>query len=513
MPIIGNLIKRGLTFRARLGFTNAAPEIYQREALRTLLLKAQDTAFGREYRFAELLYEQDIVAAFQNSVPTHDYQQIFDRWWHRTLGQEPNVCWNGTVKYFALSSGTAGAASKYIPVTEDMTKSMQRAARKMFFSLTNYDIPTKVLTKGMMMVGGSADLNEGNGYFYGDLSGINANRVPIWMRRYYKPGTQIARIPDWDARIATIAKNAADWDIGFMTGIPAWVQLMMERVIEYHKVETIHDVWPNLSVYVSGGVAFEPYRRGFEQLLARPLVYMDSYLASEGFISFQGRPQEGGAMAMQLVLNNGIFFEFVPFNDRNFDSEGNLLPNVETLTISEVEKDKDYALLLSTCAGAWRYLIGDTVRFTDTERCEIVITGRTKHFLSICGEHLSVDNMNRAIQLVSNELGITVREFTVSAMAHKEGFFAHKWYIGSDATFNTALFTERLDEHLKALNDDYRTERQSVLKDLFVEAVSPKLFYEFQAVDSKRDGQAKFPRVMKAERFKRWETFVQSHKG
>ncbi len=178
-------------------------------------------------------------------------------------------------------------------------------------------------------------------------------------------------------KIEAIVENAPNWDIGFVVGVPAWIQMCMEKIIERYNLKTIHDIRPNLAFFVHGGVSFEPYKKGFQKLVAKPLTYIETYLASEGFIAYQDRQYAKG---MRLALNDHIFFEFIPFNDENFDAEGNVVENPETLMIHEVEEGKDYAILLSTAAGAWRYLIGDTVRFVDTERCEIVITGRTKHF-------------------------------------------------------------------------------------------------------------------------------------
>jgi hypothetical protein len=507
--ILGSLIRRGIKFSNRFEvLRNHDAASLQRDTLRRLLTSAEHTAFGAHYRFERLLRYQDIAAAYADNVPTHDYDKLYDEWWHRAVAQEPDVCWPGTVRYFALSSGTSGAPSKYIPVTDAMTKSMQKAGRKMFFSLTRYDLPMSLFTKGMMMVGGSAALNVENGFYSGDLSGINANKIPYWLRRYYKPGVEIASIPDWNERIERIARNAHTWDIGFLTGIPSWIQLMLERVIEYQKIDTIHDIWPNVSVYVSGGIALEPYKQGMRRLFDRDIVYIDSYLASEGFIAFQNRPNsEQHAMAM--ILNNGIYFEFVPFDDHNFDGEGNLKPNHQTLSVWQVELGKDYAILMTTCAGAWRYLIGDTVRFTDLARCEILITGRTKHFLSITGEHLSVDNMNRAVQLTAADFGVAVREFTVSAAEYAPGQFEHRWYIGCEPSVDKVLFQDRLDNYLKAINDDYRTERGAFLR-IRLEVLPTDYFYEFQRLHAKFDGQAKFPRVMKNDRFELWENFLRS---
>jgi hypothetical protein len=290
--------------------------------------------------------------------------------------------------------------------------------------------------------------------------------------------------------------------------VPAWIQILMERIIQHHKVKTIHDVWPNLLVYVHGGVSFEPYKTGFEKLLGKPLIYMETYLASEGFVAYKERPDTDG---MKLVTDNGIFFEFVPFTDENFDSDGSLKEKVKAITLNEVKENTEYALLMSTCAGAWRYLIGDTIRFTSLEDSEIIITGRTKHFLSLCGEHLSQDNMNRAIRMASQELNIDIKEFTVSGIRY-ENMFAHRWHIGTDDPVDVNRLRERIDENLKILNDDYRVERIAALKEVIVEVLPVKMFYEFLRTKGKEGGQNKFPRVLKKTHLRDWEEFLSKQK-
>lgn len=506
MPIFGNIIKRGLRLGARINRTaqQIHPIQHQRRTLKRLLKKAQPTAFGQYYDFKSILKSDNIIRAFQETVPIHTYEEMHDRWWHMSLNNVENVSWKGRVKYFALSSGTSGAPSKHLPVTEDMLKSMRRAGLRMFFALTNFDLDPELYTKPMLMLGGTSALQSQGGYFMGDLSGINASKPPFWLRPYYKPGTKISRIDDWNLRIEEIVKKAPEWDIGFIVGIPSWLQLMIERIIEYHQVDTIHDIWPNLKVFVHGGIHFEPYKKGFEKLTAQPLIYMDSYLASEGFIAFQNRPE---TRAMKMLLGNGIFYEFVPFNEENFDADGQIRANPTSLSIDLVEEGVDYALILSSCAGAWRYIIGDTVRFTDKTRSEIIITGRTKHYLSICGEHLSIDNMNQGIQAVEEELELSIREFTVSAIESGK-FFTHKWYIGCDEPVDKERLKAILDAQLKEVNADYETERNSVLQDIQIELIPTAIFYLYQKLHGKLGGQNKFPRVMKTERFAEWEAFV-----
>lgn len=279
----------------------------------------------------------------------------------------------------------------------------------------------------------------------------------------------------------------------------------MERIIAHYKVNTIHDIWPNLTIFVHGGVSFDPYKKSFEKLLGKPLIYMETYLASEGFFGFQYIPF---SKSMRLVLNNGIFYEFIPFTEANFTADGEMVDNPETYKIDEVEEGKEYALLISTNSGSWRYLIGDTIKFVSKDDCEIMITGRTKHFLSLCGEHLSMDNMNKAIELVSDELNIRVKEFTVTGEKYGT-LFAHRWYIGIEDETDPRLFKEKLDARLKEINDDYKVERTAALKEVFVELLPSQMFYKWMKSQGKEGGQHKFPRVLKKEKLESWKAFLQ----
>jgi hypothetical protein len=324
----------------------------------------------------------------------------------------------------------------------------------------------------------------------------------------YKPGKKIARQRDWTKKLDEIVEKAPDWDIAFLVGVPAWVQLCMEKVIERYDLKNIHEIWPNLAFYVHGGVALEPYKKGFNRLLGKPITFIETYLASEGFLAYQNRQDAEG---MRLVTNNNIFFEFVPFDYKNFDSEGNMINKPEVLMINEVELNKDYAILISTNAGTWRYLIGDTIRFVDLKKSEIIITGRTKHFLSLVGEHLSVDNMNKAINLVSEELNISIGEFTVAGVPYGN-FFAHHWFISTDDKVNSETLRIMIDEKLKELNDDYEVERKHALKKIFVDVLSEDTFMNFMKAKGKVGGQHKFPRVLKGKMLEDWQKYLKGAK-
>jgi hypothetical protein len=262
-------------------------------------------------------------------------------------------------------------------------------------------------------------------------------------------------------------------------------------------------------VYAHGGVSFDPYRKGFEKLLAHPITYIETYLASEGFIAFQALPNR---RSMRMVVNNGIFYEFIPFNENNFDPDGEIVNNPETLMIHQVEEGKEYALLISTCAGTWRYLIGDVIKFVSKAENEIVITGRTKHFLSLCGEHLSVDNMNKAIELVSQELNISIKEFTVAGIPFGT-LFAHQWYVGTDDQVDITTLRNKIDGILHQLNDDYRVERSAALKEVYVKVLPTDAFYKLMKLKGKEGGQNKFPRVMKKNQLKEWEDFLKNYES
>lgn len=516
MALVGSLLKKGIHFSNIVANRRKASlHQQQKKTLAKLLAKARYTEFGEKYNFDELLStilfgeKGAFYELYKRTVPVYDYNKIFNEWWHKSLEGDKDVCWPGTVKYYALSSGTSEAASKQIPVTKAMTKAIQKTSIRQILSLGHYkDLPPDLYEKGFLMLSGSTNLNpHDTGSLAGDLSGIQIQQIPRWFRPYYKPGQKIAAQRDWGLKLEEITRVASEWDIGFVVGVPAWIQLLFEKIIAHYNVKNIHEIWPNLQVFAHGGVSFEPYRKGFEKLLGKPMTYINTYLASEGFIAYQSRP---GAVGMELVCDNGLFFEFIPFTPQNFDSDGAMLDNPETLMIDQVEEGKEYALLLSTCSGAWRYLIGDTLKFVDKARGEIVITGRTKHYLSLCGEHLSVDNMNKAIDLVSREMGISVKEFTVCGIEHGS-LFAHDWYVGvEESNVDAEVLKQKLDAQLAELNDDYAVERRHALKEVFVTVLPNQAFYHWMESKGKLGGQNKFPRVFKKDLISDWKNFLKT---
>ncbi|MDH5400094.1 MAG: GH3 auxin-responsive promoter family protein [Cyclobacteriaceae bacterium] len=510
MPILGSLIQKGIKIRESLEQHYTSPFELQKLELKKLLIQAAHTDFGEHYRFKDILNQfrtlegKRFFEEFKKNVPVHNYNKMYEHWWRRSREGESDISWPGRVKYFALSSGTSDASSKYIPVTTHISKAIQKTSLRQILTLSRYDLPPRFFGTGILMLGGSTHLHKRGHYFDGDLSGIQAANLPFWFQHFYKPGRQIAKNRVWDEKLEDITRNAINWNIGIIVGVPAWIQILMEKIIDHYQVKNIHDIWPNLQIYVHGGVSFDPYRKSFEKLLGKSIFYIETYLASEGFIAFQSTPNNP---SMKMVLNNGLFYEFVPFNEANIDENGDIRPEAPTLMIDEVEENTDYALLLSSCAGAWRYMIGDVIKFTSVNDCEIIITGRTKHFLSLCGEHLSVENMTRAIKMVAETFNIEIKEFTVAGIPHQT-LFAHYWWVGTDDPVDAQILSVRLDEYLCQLNDDYKVERSAALKEVFVEAVPLQRFYDYMESMGKIGGQNKFPRVLNESQLKKWQVFL-----
>ncbi len=506
MPIFDIKLPNSILKALRLPQHNLRRE--QLKVLKKLLKKARFTAFGQAFKFDEILLSKHPGKKFQELVPTYNYNKIYNDWWHKTLEGHSDICWPGKIKFYALSSGTSESASKYIPITNDLLKGNKVIMIKQLFGLRAYEnIPFTSIGKGWLTLGGSTELQKGDGYFAGDLSGITAKKSPFWFQPFYKPGKKIAKQKDWNKKIKEIVEKAPQWDIGFLVGVPAWIQLCVEQIIERYQLNNIHELWPNLAFFVHGGVSFEPYKKGFEKLLGKPITYIETYLASEGFIAYQDKQYAKG---MRLVTNEHIFLEFVPFDEANFNADGDMIENPEALMLHEVEEGKDYALLISTSAGTWRYLIGDTVKFIDKERAEIIITGRTKHFLSLVGEHLSVDNMNKAVQMASEKFNISIPEFTVAGVPCGN-FFGHQWYVACNDKVNENELCTYIDNCLNELNDDYAVERRSALKEIHLKVLSEQRFLDFMKTKGKMGGQHKFPRVLKGKMLEDWQFFLQAN--
>ncbi|WP_432411196.1 GH3 family domain-containing protein [Rasiella sp. SM2506] len=508
MAILGSIIKGAIDLRGSL-VSETSPVEDQEKVLEEMLDTAKNTAFGKYYGFSKIMEAPNVQEYFAASVPYFDYHQMKADWWDQTIKGLEDVTWPGKPSYFALSSGTTGKSSKRIPVTDAMIDAIRTAGIKQVGALSNFEMPTDFFEKEIMMLGSSTDLAKRDEFLEGEISGISASNIPFWFRGYYKPGEDISKIDDWDTRVATIARRAKEWDIGALSGIPSWMELMMKEVIAYHNAETIHDVWPNLQVFTSGGVAFQPYEKSFRALCAKDVTVIDTYLASEGFIAFQQRPE---TTSMKLVTDNGIYFEFVPFKPEYIEEDGSLSQDAPALTLAEVETNQDYVLIISTVSGAWRYLIGDTIAFTDVERAEIKITGRTKFFLNVVGSQLSVNKMDTALRELEEEFDIKIPEFTLAAVKINDEFH-HHWYLGTDSKVDEVKLSEALDAALKKANKNYSVARSKALKGVKVTTVSPEVFHEWSGASKKKGGQVKMARVMDEKKFADWEAFVKKGVG
>jgi hypothetical protein len=509
MPnIIGTIIQQGAKIGAFVDKPRQSPVQLQEQQLRDLLWEARHTAIGVEYNFKSIWRSDEMQLAFKNTIPVMDYQTIYDRWWSRAhQDDEPDVCWPGIVPYFALSSGTSQSATKYLPLTEDLLRGMKRGSRRLFYDLAkNYGLSPEIYTKQMLLIGSCTQQKRVGYHWEGDLSGILGMNRPRIMERSSRPGRHITDLPEWGDRMDLIAQEAPQWDIGFAACNPMWLQLVVERIIEEQKLSNINEIWPSFNVVIHGGVPIDPYYATLDALFALPVVYMDSYTASEGFFAYQERPDN---RAMKLLNDCGTYFEFVPFDDENFDENGELRSSQpQSLDLSQVETGKHYAILLSTVAGAWRYLLGDTVQFTDTEKAEMRITGRTKQFLSGCGEHISIDNLCDAVRIVDERLHAGIGEFTVAGV--REGtFWTHQWYLSAEnQSLSSETLIHALDQELCRLNEDYAVERRYALRTVRAEILPNQVFMDWLGQRGKLNGQAKIPRVLKGAQLADFETFI-----
>ncbi len=504
MAIIGEIIKKAIELSHTI-IDEPDPVVAQKKVVEDLLDEAADTSFGKRYRFSRILERKDMMKAFAETVPYFNYDRMYGEWWRDVYEGKPDITWPGKPEFFALSSGTT-SNTKSIPVTDDMLVSIRNAGIKQFLAMAEFDMDPSFFEKEILMFGSSTQLKKVRGHMEGEISGISAYNIPFWFKLFYKPGPEIAAIEDWDRRVLEIAKKAPEWDIGGLSGIPSWIELMLKKVIEYNKVKNIHEIWPNLEVYTSGGVSFEPYRKSFRDILSRPIIVLDSYLASEGYLATQLRKNTD---SMTLLTDNGVYFEFVPMKPENINDDGSVKDGTKSLTIGEVEENVDYILIISTVSGAWRYMIGDTIKFTDKQKAEIKITGRTKHFLNVVGSQLSEYQMIKAIEKLSAENNLNIKEFTVSAVK-RGGDYIHRWYLGcmDPREVNEKELAEQLDNNIKEINKNYRKTRTKALKDLEVRAVPIEKFYDWVEAKKKKGGQTKVPKVMKEGEFAEWEEFV-----
>ncbi len=505
MPIIGKLIRKTTALSFKRNAKKGIDYRHQLEALRATIERAKSTKFGFVYSFHAILTKTDVVSQYQKMVPIVDYDEFHEKWLKDSIAGAKDHTWKGRIKYYALSSGTTGSPSKRIPVTTEMIRSFQRVSLRQFSILHELNLPEEFYSASILAVGGSTKLTKKSTHIEGDLSGILKKHTSIIAAPFTKPSKKITNLKNWKEKLPLMIEQAPKWNIGIIAGIPSWCILLMEEIVKHYQLNSIHDIWPNLHVYVHGGIYMEPYRERLEKICAQKVELLDTYLASEGYFGYQTSPDRKG---MKLLMNNGIFFEFVPFNSDYFDENGELIHPNKAYTISEVKEGIDYALVITTNAGLWRYLIGDLVRFVDLEAHEIIISGRIKQFLSLCGEHLSLDNINQALMKVAHSKGVAISEYTLFADEDQQ---LHHWFVGSDVPFDTNLIMEEIDKELSLLNDDYAYVRNYNLGKPSLTIVPTSTFYGYLESLGKLGAQNKMPRVLNKVQAEKWLAFINAN--
>lgn len=504
MAIVGTLLKNttrvGYTYGVKKKVNN--PE--QSRVLKSLLNKAKKTEIGIDFGFTHLLQEQNVCDAFRIKVPIFTYESFFDSYIKPQLEGRKNIAWPSKINYFALSSGTTTDASKRIPVSDHMIRQFQKTTLEQILQLHELDLPSKFYESAVLTIGGSTKLKQINNYFEGDLSGILQKNKSFLYRLFSKPGNKIAQLSDWNAKLEEIVKNAKKWDIGVIAGAPSWVLILLERIVKTYDLNSIHDIWPNFRMFLHGGVFLDTYKEKIEALCAKEIFFKNTFLASEGYFAYQKDSKDSG---MSLLTNHGVYYEFI--EEKYFDliNSGGDVSKIPTCLLNEVKANENYGLVITTSSGLWRYFIGDVVKFTNLEKLQLEIVGRVKHTLSIVGEHLSLDNMNKAVQKTNEHFGVSAEEYCV--LPAKKGD-RHHWYIGTRQTVDYQTYSVYLNQELEALNDDYKYVRKYLLKAPRVKILPIQKFYDFMESKGKLGAQHKFPRVLSKHQAAEWEAFLNS---
>lgn len=462
------------------------PVAAQREVLQGLVTAAQYTDFGKKYSFSKLF----TIKQFKQHVPIHEYEDI-SPYIKRMMEGEENVLWNSPVTWFAKSSGTTNDKSKFIPVSDESLQENHYQASKDV--LTNYykNFPDSHLLTGKgLVVGGSHQVSRLNDDIQcGDLSAVLMQNSPFWGQWIRTPELSIALLDEWEEKIEKLALVTAEENVTSLAGVPTWTLLLLKRILDIKQKKTIKEVWPNLELYINGGVSFIPYRKQFELIIGKPINYLEIYNASEGFIAAQESPDDEG---MTLFTEHGIFYEFLPVEEYG-------MQNPKTVGLDKVVLNKNYALVISTTGGLWRYLIGDTVKFNSINPYRIVITGRLKHYMNAFGEEVIVDNTDKAITIAAQKTNAVVTDYTAAPIYFSEtSNGAHEWLIEFEtAPVNLDVFTKELDSALKSVNSDYEAKRY---KDIAlglpkVHALPKGSFTNWLRSKNKMGGQHKVPRL------------------
>jgi len=462
------------------------PHEVQTEILSDLLREAQDTHWGKKYGFGSIKTFED----YTKNLPLCFYENI-EPLVERLRAGEKDLLWPGEIKWFAKSSGTTNSKSKFIPVSQQAIEDTHFKGGKDLLSIySNLYEETTIFSGSNLRLGGSTYTNnKKNNSYYGDVSAIIIENLPFWVEMRSTPNNKISLMDEWEAKIEAIATTSIKEDVASLAGVPSWMLVLLHRILEKSGKSNLHEVWPNLELYMHGGVSFGPYRKQFEALMGRPINYLETYNASEGFFGIQ---DQKNAEDMLLMLDYGIFYEFIPME--KFDGV-----NSPTIPLSEVKVGENYALVISSNAGLWRYIIGDTVRFTSTYPYRIKISGRTKHFINVFGEEVIIENAEVALSHACEKMQATVAEYTVAPVFMEgKSSGAHQWLIEFEKRpQNIQAFADFLDQRLKELNSDYEAKRHKdmALKPLQILEAKPKLFYQWLKSKGRLGGQYKVPRL------------------
>lgn len=463
------------------------PHEVQEKLFNYLISIARHTTWGRQYGYSDI----STLASFRERVPISSYEDFFP-YIERMMRGEQNLLWPSKVKWFAKSSGTTNARSKFIPVTDESLEDCHFKAGKDLISMYINRNPNAKLFSGKSIgIGGTYQRSEINAkMYYGDVSAIIMKNLPVWAEYMRAPGIDVALMDNWEAKIEKMARLTANEMITNISGVPTWTIVLLERILEITGKDNIAEVWPDLEVFSHGAVAFDPYRETFKKLIPKSdMHYIELYNASEGFFGMQdtARPNE-----MLLMLDYGVYYEFIPSSE--FEKE-----QPKTIGLADVEIDENYALIISTNGGLWRYKIGDTIRFTSTNPYRFKITGRTKHFINAFGEEVIIENAEMAITEACKVTGAEIINFTVAPVylqSGKKG--AHQWLIEFERLPNQKeLFSATLDATLREINSDYDAKRAYDLALVMPDIVElPKnTFYTWMKKRGKLGGQHKVPRL------------------
>lgn len=449
------------------------------------LSKARNTEIGQLYNFNDIATYDD----FASHVPVVSYEQ-YEPFIEKARKGKPDVFWPGKVKWFAKSSGTTNAKSKFIPITDESLENCHYAAGKMMFALYLNNHPdTEIFKNKNLRIGGSSETYQKYDTLFGDLSAILIDNLPFYAELRNTPSKQISLMSEWESKMKAIADAVIPEDIGCLTGVPSWMLVLLNYVREKTGKEYLDEIWPNLEVFFHGGISFKPYEENFKKLTKKQLNFYEIYNASEGFFAIQDQKLSKDLL---LLLDNGIFYEFIPMD--TFDSADQRI-----IPLQDVEVGNQYAMVVSTNGGLWRYMIGDTIKFTSTDPYRIVVSGRTKHFINAFGEELIIENAEQGLITACEQTGAIVNEFTAAPifMEGKEKG-AHEWIIEFDKDpVDLEQFAEVLDKALQSLNSDYEAKRYKniTLNRLKLNKARKNLFFDWMKARGKLGGQNKVPRL------------------